>query len=163
MFTGKNLPRFSVMIACLVALTSGNSSALEGAVGQYTYLQCEFDRASVVVGFAESPSRIVDAMFPDVELKNAVITDQRISFTSDNPFHSHELHRKWNESASVSEAYSMVLSINRLSGGAVLSFYEEYGPKQKAACQAKVSGPWCNYPPLTATHIGSCHKVAKRF
>lgn len=134
MFTGKNLTRIILLTVGVGTLANVSSSAAESAAGKYTYLQCDFDNASVVVGFAENPTRIIDAMFPDVELKDATITDQRISFTSDNPFHSHELHRKWKEDATVSEAYSMALSINRLSGGAVLSFYEQYGPEQKAAC-----------------------------
>jgi hypothetical protein len=163
MFAGKNLTRISILTVIVCALGSIGSSAVEGADGRYTYLQCDFDKASMVVGFTESPTRIVDAMFPDVELKEALISDQRISFTSDNPFHSHELYRKWKEDASVSETYSMALYINRLSGGATLHFFAEYGPKEKAACQAKATGPWCNYPPLTDTKTGSCRPVKKRF
>ena len=163
MLTGKNLTKLMVLTIGLSALVISRSSAVEGAAGKFTYLQCDFDKATVVVGFAENPTRIVDAIFPDVHLKDTIITDQRVSFTSDNPFHSHELHRKWKEAASVSEAHSMALYINRLSGGATLHFFAEYGPKEKAACQAKATGPWCNYPPLTDTQAGSCRPVKKRF
>jgi hypothetical protein len=154
---------FAAVVGAGLSL-SGSGQAAKPVVGKLKYLQCDFDKTSMVLGFSEYPPRAIDALYPDVELKELNVTDQRISFSSNNPFHSHNLYSRWVPHAPVSVASSMKVIINRLTGGASVSFYGEYGTDEKAACQSKDGGgPWCNYPPLTDTKTGTCLRAEKRF
>jgi hypothetical protein len=154
---------FAAVVCAGLSLT-GSGQAAKTVVGKLKYLQCDFDKTSMVLGFSEYPPRVIDGFYPDVELKELTVTDQRISFSSDNPFHSHELYSRWVPDAPVSMASSMKVMISRLTGGVRVSFFAGFGPKEKAACQVKDGGgPWCNYPPLTDMKTGTCRQAIKRF
>lgn len=129
----------------------------------FTYLQCDLTKASLVVGFALNPPRAVDALNPNVALGDVKVNDHKISFTSSNRFHAHWLYSQFKPEASVTEASSMQVEINRLTGIASVSFSPEYGPREIALCRAKKDGPWCEFTPVTTTVSGSCMQVRRRF
>jgi hypothetical protein len=144
----------------------GMSTALNAAAPTFRYLECTFDKTSIVVGFTQQPPQVIDALSPNVPMVSPKVTEQEISAGSDNPFHSHQIYTAWHPNAEVKDASSMYLIINRLTGQIRVDFMKAYGVKEKAQCRAKTpnsTAPWCNYPPVSETRYGTCRKVVRRF
>ncbi len=129
------------------------------------YVQCNFDKTRMVIGFTEKPSKVIDAQSPDVPMLDAKVTAQEISFRSDNPFHSYSFYAAWHPDSEVKEAPEMAVKINRVSGQITLTFLKEYGAKERDQCRAlnPTSGWFCNDRPVAAMKYGTCIKVAPRF
>jgi hypothetical protein len=167
----KMFSRYGIIVTCgligaaVSALNAAESRTISQHNLKYKYLECKFDKTTLIYGFTEPPNEFVmDANTPDVLPKSFGVNDYKISFSSDNPFYSHYIYSRWIPDAKVADATSMDISINRVTGSATMNFFKEYGDTEKVACKKDTpNGPWCDYAPLTATKHGNCRAVIKRF
>jgi hypothetical protein len=144
-----------------------------------TYLQCDLDTLATAeqlkngqhstikvvtgFGFAASPPRVVDIYSPRATLTNLSVSDNLVLFSSAYPFHAYGLYGQLIPGAPMTDASKFSGEINRLTGHIEIVFYKRYGAAEIAACNKSSTGPWCNYPPVSATATGQCQEVNRRF